>query len=547
MKIIPILAALSLSALLSACGDGGGSASQTRQPTTPNPPPVAPDGNQWQFGVFPDESEFKDKCEIVRTMPDINGEAYPDTRGTSFDEKMWLRSWSNNTYLWYDEITDRDPEDFETPLAYFDVLVTNERTMSGARKDNFHFAQPTEEFESFAETGSSSGYGINWAFIESAPPRNFTVSSIEASSPNANSGVQRGDKIVEINSIDFVESDIQSEIDSINEALFPSEDGIETLFTFERTDGSQYSVTLTSGTFISSFVNNAKVIDTDVGRTGYVRFDGFQRTAQAPLINTFQYFVDENVTDLVLDLRYNGGGLVAMSAQLGYMIAGPNQTNNRVFELFQFNDQHPTIDPLTGDTIRPIPFFDREIDWENGVFTNNTLPNLGLSKVYVITTEDTCSASESLINGLRGIDIEVVQIGGTTCGKPFGFEPTDNCGTTYFTIQFQGVNDKGFGEFSDGFKVSDNPRFDDELPGCRANDDFKQLLGNENEAMLATALHHINNRTCPVFSSQTTTAFASKKVSEKRPDVSIYDARYRSFLLENSIYIDVKEPSEQER
>ena len=55
---------------------------------------------------------------------------------------------------------------------------------------------------------------------------------------------------------------------------------------------------------------------------------------------------------------------------------------------------------------------------------------------------------------LRGIDIEVIQIGSTTCGKPYGFYGLDNCGTTYFTVQFRGVNAKGYGDYSDGFSPS---------------------------------------------------------------------------------------------
>lgn len=538
MKTVPLLTSTVLFTLfISACGGGGGS---TPRPSPVNPTPTPPAESRWTAGVFPDESEFKDKCAVVRTTNDIDGNPYPDTLGTSFDEKMWLRSWSNNTYLWYDEIRDRNPDDFARTLDYFDILVTEQRTASGAQKDNFHFAQPTEEFESFSETGSSSGYGINWAFISSTPPRNLTISTIEADSPSSEQGLQRGDRLISINGIDFVDSSVDSDVDAINAALRPSEDAVETEFIFERVDGSEINVTLTSGTFSTSFVNNAKVIDTNAGRVGYVRFDGFQRPGQTPLINTFQQFIDENVTELVLDIRYNGGGLVAMSAQLGYMIAGPNQTNNRNFETFQFNDKHPTIDPLTGDVIRPVPFFDREIDWESGRFTNNTLPNLGLTRVYVITTEDTCSASESLINGLRGIDVEVVQIGGTTCGKPFGFQATDNCGTTYFTIQFQGVNDKGFGEFSDGFKPLSNPQFDDELPGCEVNDDFTKSLGDENEGMLSAALFKLNNGTCPTATNATTTAHASKKSSSTNSKGDIFDTRYRSFLLENSIYTELE-------
>jgi hypothetical protein len=71
--------------------------------------------------------------------------------------------------------------------------------------------------------------------------------------------------------------------------------------------------------------------------------------------------------------------------------------------------------------------------------------------VFVLTSADTCSASESIVNGLRGAGVTVHLVGSTTCGKPYGFYPQDNCGTTYFAIQFQGVNFLGFGDYADGF------------------------------------------------------------------------------------------------
>ncbi|MDZ7769432.1 MAG: hypothetical protein U5K38_10330 [Woeseiaceae bacterium] len=75
-----------------------------------------------------------------------------------------------------------------------------------------------------------------------------------------------------------------------------------------------------------------------------------------------------------------------------------------------------------------MPFFNTRI-------SGQALPTLDLPRVFVLTGPGTCSASESIINGLRGVDVDVVQVGSTTCGKPYGFYPTGNCGTTYFTIQ----------------------------------------------------------------------------------------------------------------
>jgi carboxyl-terminal processing protease len=117
----------------------------------------------------------------------------------------------------------------------------------------------------------------------------------------------------------------------------------------------------------------------------------------------------------------------------------------------------------------------------------------------VLSTSRTCSASESVINGLRGIDVEVIQIGSTTCGKPYGFYPDDNCGETYFTIQFQGVNDKGFGEYPDGFAPSNTSTANAvKVNGCAVADDFSRELGDTSEAMLAAALSYRANGTCPL-------------------------------------------------
>ena len=102
------------------------------------------------------------------------------------------------------------------------------------------------------------------------------------------------------------------------------------------------------------------------------------------------------------------------------------------------------------------------------------------------------------MNGLRGIDVEVIQIGSTTCGKPYGFFPTDNCGTTYFTIQFRGVNQKDFGDYTDGFSpVNTQANVGTIVPGCSVADDFTAPLGDPAERRLAAALAFLDGQPCP--------------------------------------------------
>jgi hypothetical protein len=506
MKVVDVKSWFSLACIataLSACG-GSGSSSTTPDPISVAPPAAeTPSEPVWQAGVYEPESEFINQCVAPRSGIDpFSGNAYPDEQGTAMDEKLWMRSWTNDTYLWYDEVEDNDPANF-TIAGYFDQLKTTELTPTGTLKDNFHFSRATDEYNTLTQTGVSSGYGFEWEFVSLVTPRELIVQYTEPNSPAAQAGIPRGASLKTVDGVDFVNANTQEAVDVINAGLFPSESGKTTNFTFDLVDGSELTVSVTSANIEVSPVQNVRILDTDIGKVGYFQFNTFIRTAQDSLISTFEQFIDNNVTELVIDLRYNGGGLLALASQLSYMVAGPNQTNNAIFETLQFNDKYPTTNPVTGGTIRPTPFYSNEIDYNEGVLTNRLLPSLSVSTVYVITTGSTCSASEAVINSLRGIDVGVVQIGSPTCGKPYGFYPTDNCGTTYFTIQFQGVNNKGFGDFADGFIPTSTPNFAFELPGCSVADDFTNPLGDANEGMLAAALAYAQTGSCPASAAGT--------------------------------------------
>jgi len=180
------------------------------------------------------------------------------------------------------------------------------------------------------------------------------------------------------------------------------------------------------------------------------------------------------------------------------MIAGPGPTAGRTFERLQFNDKHPATNPVTGQPITPTAFYSTTLGPPFPLPPNQPLPTLNLPRVYVITGPGTCSAREAIMNGLRGVDVEVIQIGSTTCGKPYGFYATDNCGTTYFTIQFRGVNEKGFGDYTDGFAPSNTQAgAGTVVPGCSVADDFTALLGDSTERRLAVALAYRDGQACP--------------------------------------------------
>lgn len=493
-QLAGVLTALAFGVLLGGCGGGSGGGSNSA-PTTGTPPAVTEP--LWQAGVYAAESTYKNFCVAPRTQPDATtGEVFGDKAGTAMHEKLWLRSWSNNTYLWYRELSDPNPAGYSV-AEYFAQLKTSATLDSGVAKDQFHFSDDTAEYRKETSGGVRSGYGISWQADSSRAPRQFIVRYTEPNSPAALAGISRGSRLLKVDGVDFINDATQAGVDKINAGLFPAAAGASHQFLFANAQGQEQSVTLRSADVTVVPVQNVQVLNQNGKKVGYLQFNTFIAPAQPLLVNAFQQFAAQAVNELVVDLRYNGGGLLAMSAQIGHMITSTAIHQKRTFERPQFNDKHPRIDPVTQREIFTLPFVDVEINYQTGYGTNTLLPALNLHRVVVLTSGSTCSASEALINGLRGIDVEVVLVGGKTCGKPYGFYPQDNCSTTYFTIQFQGVNAKGFGDFADGFKPSVSPQFAADVKGCPASDDFSKALGDPNENMLKTALYYLSNNSCP--------------------------------------------------
>ncbi|MEP6343195.1 MAG: S41 family peptidase [Maricaulaceae bacterium] len=511
IKKITSVSVIALGLVLGACGGGGGGSSTpiATAVTPPPPPPPVSTAPTFTQGSFAPRENFVDQCEAPRSGSDANGNIFPDGAGSELTEKFWLRSWSDETYLWNDEIIDTDPNDTAGRVPYFNILVTNElsETGSGREKDDFHFSQNTEEFLEQQNSVASSGYGLRLAFINSAAPnRDIRVLYTEPNSPasatqNGVVNFPRGSRLIAIDGEDVLNGD---DVDTLNNGLFPAFAGEAHTFTLRDVGAvTDRTVTVTSADVATAPVNRTEIINTPTGKVGYMLFNTFSPfESERSLNDAFTILEDEEIDDLVLDLRYNGGGLVAVAAQLGFMIAGPDRTEGRVASLLQYNDAAGNTNPITGEVVQPFPFIDEGVGFSVNAGTD--LATVDLPRVFILSTEGTCSASELVINSLLGIGFEVVLIGDTTCGKPYGFLPTDNCGQTYFTIQFRSVNDVGFGDYSDGFSPQDSTnQFSVNTTGCTVADDLSSELGDPEEALLSTALFYRENGSCPVNQAST--------------------------------------------
>ncbi|MFL5310559.1 MAG: S41 family peptidase [Myxococcales bacterium] len=413
-----------------------------------------------------------------------------DTKGSVTDEKIWLRLWTDDLYLWYREVPNADPGAYRTPQDYFGVLKTTAVTSSGNPKDRFHFLIPTAEWEALSQAGVEVGYGgIQWVVVAPRPPREVRAAYIDPGAATQ-ANIARGAKVLAVDGVDVTNG---SDVATLNAGLFPAAASQNHIFSILDVGATTpRTVTLTSATVTTTPVQNGQPIP---GTTvGYILFTDHNAPSETMLIDAVKKLQQAQppITDLVLDIRYNGGGYLAIASELAYMIAGPAATAGKTFEVLSFNDKYPNIDPVAGQPLRPTPFVATAQNLSAG---RQALPSLGLSRVFVLTGPGTCSASESIINGLRGIDVQVIQIGSQTCGKPYGFYPADNCGTTYFSIQFKGVNAKGFGDYPDGFVPNGSGGAG--VTGCQVADDFAHALGDPAEARLAAALGYAAGRPCP--------------------------------------------------
>lgn len=467
-----LLLCTALAVLLTACG--GDSAPATAP--LPEPPPEPVPTPVYADAAAGSSLQLWNRCE---TMHDGFPQNWP---GTQAEEKGFIRAIMEETYLWDSELPKLKGSDYPNVVAYFNALKTPQLLASGRSKDRFHFSYPNETWIALS-SGVELGYGISWNVGANRVPRQWRAAMIDDASPAAAAGIRRGDMLIMIDGVDFINRGDTAAVARFNAALAPSSTEQPHTFTWWR-DGRTLETTLSGISMNSSPVRNVRVLDTPAGKTGYLSFVTHNAPAERQLYDAISQFRDARIQELVLDLRYNGGGLVAVASQLAYMIAGPSVSAEQTFMRYSTNGK------LSSG--RPTGFIDKALGLTSPqpLRAGVALPHLDLKRVTVLTGPGTCSASEALINGLRGIDIEVRQIGGQTCGKPYAFVPMQNCGVTYFFVQYQGVNQRGWGDYADGF-----------VPECEVDDDMAHALGDPAEGMLAAALRRNAGLTCSAASA----------------------------------------------
>lgn len=377
-------------------------------------------------------------------------------------QKAWLADYMDDWYFWYALSPRPAPGGFGSAESYFEALLYT-GTSASFPADRWSYSQSTESFNRFYGDGATLGYGLAVAALELErdPAQPLYVRYVEPLSPAAAQGVGRGDRVMSINgraAADLIAADDFG-------ALTPADAG-EALTLVLRRNGSDRTVALTAAVFNLTPVQGARVFTTTGGRRiGYVMVKDMVSQVLNPLDAAFANFRAQGVQDLVLDLRYNGGGLVSVAAQVSSYVAGLRGDGRRFARLL-YNDKRQSTN--------------------QSVSFSRPSAALGVPRVFVLMGRRTCSASEQVINGLRGADVEVVAIGETTCGKPVGFNPAPNCGRTWSAVTFESVNDRNEGRYFDGF-----------APTCAVPESFTTPVGVAGDPLLAAASEAADTGFCP--------------------------------------------------
>lgn len=418
--------------------------------------------------------------EVSVSKPE--GEGYAYCSAPDANEKLF--SYMQEWYFWNDEL----PATFD-PESQPDVYSALQAMTKNVKNDRFSFSMTVEEYEDY-QASVFFGYGFSHKNTENKDGFHIRYAYDEGTPYKA--GLRRGDIITAIDgtSVADIIAEVEAGTKTLADYFGPNEDGYTIEITFKKPTGEEITADISKGQIVANTVMATQVKETTVdgkaAKVGYIVFNSFDNVSEQELNESITELKSQGVDELVLDVRYNSGGLIRVANQLSTQIGGDNVIGEE-FVTYAYND-------------------DKSSENQTSLFALGAgIDQLNLDRVVVLTTEMSCSSSELVVNGLSPF-IDVVQVGGKTCGKPVGMSPEQICDDVVFAINFEGQNATGYGAYYDGLQ-----------PDCAAEDVLVGDWGDENDPMLKEGLAYLANGQC---SSASATSQSLKSVTSEPIDWS---------------------------
>jgi carboxyl-terminal processing protease len=362
----------------------------------------------------------------------------------------YLYAAMNAIYLWYKDMPVVVKEDYKDPYELLEAMKY--KTL-----DRWSYVQTYDEYLAF-KNGSFVGHGISLGLDQENKVR---IAQIYNDAPLYANGVRRGWIVKKLNGTDLAPIFINNDTASYRHLIGPAEIGVTNTFLFQIPDNRDSTITSTKIALTLNTVIKYDTLHLKSGITGYLVFDQFIPPSINELNTAFAFFSQNNITDLILDIRYNGGGDLTVLSDLASYITGSTKSGMPFLKL-SFNDKNSD---------------------SNETFNFQTVSYpLNLTKLVTICSRGTASASEDLINGLKPY-LSVISIGDTTNGKPVGMVGI-NYKTNYmfWPISFSITNSEDQGEFYNGI-----------APAKYVPDDITHDWRDRDELCLKEAIYYLEN------------------------------------------------------
>lgn len=408
-------------------------------------------------------------------------------KSQSEQDNLDLFSYLKTDYFWNKSL----PNDINTA-----TWSTMPQAMAALRapQDRFSFVMTNAEYADYV---ASVFFGYGFSNKVTAGKDGLLIRYVFEGGSAHENGLRRGDIITHLAGTS-VKSAL-SESSDLSNLLGPNEDGYTIDVTFVKPDGAVVEAKFSKSSLVANTVMASQVKEITINekpvKVGYLVFDSFKEKSEQELEAAFDSFDASGVKELILDLRYNSGGRISIAQQLSQQIGG-RHVENEIFVQYVHNELQSSRNSTT--------YFNLPANYEQ----------LDLNRVVVLTSGETCSASELVINALNPF-IEVTVVGGETCGKPIGMYPTEINDWTVFAINFQTQNAIGFGDYFDGLS-----------PDCPATETIPGDWGDETEALLAEGIYYLQNDKCRSGGAGANSVLKStKKVDFSQGPVKVRNAR----------------------
>lgn len=412
----------------------------------------------------------------------------PTTSCSLAQRQSWALSVLQEWYLFPGDLNSSvNPASHGTVDSYIDALVAPARAAS---KDRFFtYLTSIQEENAFLASGSSAGFGFRLGY-DTAARRVIIIESFE-NAPALAAGIDRGDEILAIgtdaSNLRTVSDIIGAEgTAGVTNALGPSTAGVSRVLRVTGPAGTR-TVQVAKADFNLLPVSpryGTRILNDGAKQIGYINLRTFISSADQPLRDAFLSFRNAGITEFIIDVRYNGGGLVSTAELIGDLL-GRNRSSNEVWSRTTFRPEKSS----NNDT----HFFQPS--------SNSVAP----VKIAFIGTGSSASASELIMNSsIPYLGANVALIGTNTFGKPVGQIAIDRaaCDDRLRVVAFATGNATGQSDYYTGM-ASKMPRT------CRATDDIFTPLGSASEASIRTAIDFLAGRPCNAISGLRDSAIAS--------------------------------------